>query len=306
MHRVSAAPDLTTRSNGLTDHQARQRVRVLDAMARVARERGYDSTTVADVVGQAGVSRRTFYGHFDDKRDCFVQGCWHGIALPFGAVDAPGSAEPDGGWRHTLRCGIWTLLDALVTIPDYTWIITIDSGAVRPAQAARAAMVEKWVDLLASLGDSIVGQEPGAQLLPRSTYRGVVGGIEVLVRKCLLESGIDALPDLADDVGRDRSRGSGRPSSTAAICETAAHAARAGARRPPCGSTIVDLTGREERVEQDGYAEQEPPEVARQLIDSGKLIANVLSRLDPKDWEPYSPTRANGAVAAIGGPPHPS
>ena len=46
-----------------------------------------------------------------------------------------------------------------------------------------------------------------------------------------------------------------------------------------------DLMGREERVEHDGYAEQDPADVARQLIDAGKLFANVLSRLDPQDWE---------------------
>lgn len=46
-----------------------------------------------------------------------------------------------------------------------------------------------------------------------------------------------------------------------------------------------DLMGREERVEHDGYAEQDPADVARQLIDAGKLFANVLSRLGPQDWE---------------------
>jgi hypothetical protein len=43
--------------------------------------------------------------------------------------------------------------------------------------------------------------------------------------------------------------------------------------------------GREERVEHDGYAEQEPRDVARQLADAAHLFANVLSRLDPEEWE---------------------
>lgn len=46
-----------------------------------------------------------------------------------------------------------------------------------------------------------------------------------------------------------------------------------------------DPMGREERVEHDGYGEQEPADVARQLIDAGKLFANVLSRLGQRDWE---------------------
>ena len=42
--------------------------------------------------------------------------------------------------------------------------------------------------------------------------------------------------------------------------------------------------GREERVEHDGYAEQEPEDVARQLADAAMLFSNVLSRLGHDDW----------------------
>jgi hypothetical protein len=43
--------------------------------------------------------------------------------------------------------------------------------------------------------------------------------------------------------------------------------------------------GREERVQYDGYAEQDVTDVARQLSDAAHLFANVLSRLNPNDWE---------------------
>ena len=42
---------------------------------------------------------------------------------------------------------------------------------------------------------------------------------------------------------------------------------------------------RDERVEYDGYAEQEPDRVARQLDDAAYLFANVLARLTPADWD---------------------
>ncbi|HET6919421.1 MAG TPA: DinB family protein [Jiangellaceae bacterium] len=47
----------------------------------------------------------------------------------------------------------------------------------------------------------------------------------------------------------------------------------------------LDSMGRDERVEHDGYAEQDPEDVARQLMDAAHLFANVLSRLGPEDWE---------------------
>jgi len=46
-----------------------------------------------------------------------------------------------------------------------------------------------------------------------------------------------------------------------------------------------DPMGRDERVEHDGYAEQDAGDVVRQLTDAAHLIANVLSRLGAEDWE---------------------
>lgn len=42
--------------------------------------------------------------------------------------------------------------------------------------------------------------------------------------------------------------------------------------------------GRDERVEHDGYAQQDPQDVARQLTDAAQLFAGVLDRLGDEDW----------------------
>ena len=43
-------------------------------------------------------------------------------------------------------------------------------------------------------------------------------------------------------------------------------------------------SGRDERVVHDGYAEQEPEDVARQLGDAAQMFSNVLARLTADDW----------------------
>lgn len=43
--------------------------------------------------------------------------------------------------------------------------------------------------------------------------------------------------------------------------------------------------GRDERVELDGYAEQDPRAVARQLTDAATLFTNVLGRLNRAEWD---------------------
>jgi DinB superfamily len=50
--------------------------------------------------------------------------------------------------------------------------------------------------------------------------------------------------------------------------------------QPDCPSS-----GREERVGHDGYAEQEPEDVARQLGDAAQMFSNVLTRLTADDWD---------------------
>ncbi len=43
--------------------------------------------------------------------------------------------------------------------------------------------------------------------------------------------------------------------------------------------------GRDERVEHDGYAGQDPAAVARQLRDAAAMFVNDLARLQPDEWE---------------------
>src|ERR687890_2263309 len=49
-----------------------QRGRIYQAMIEVVSERGYPETRVVDVIGVAGVSRKTFYELFESKEDCFL------------------------------------------------------------------------------------------------------------------------------------------------------------------------------------------------------------------------------------------
>ncbi len=46
-----------------------------------------------------------------------------------------------------------------------------------------------------------------------------------------------------------------------------------------------DPMGRDERVDHDGYAGQNPVDVTRQLLDAAAMFANVLARLDREDWD---------------------
>jgi AcrR family transcriptional regulator len=88
-----------------------QRDRLLAAMARVAAEGGYKTVAVREVIHTAGVSRRTFYEHFNDREECFhATLAWclnHTGTLMLQAYDRESS------WRKQIRAAMAALLGAL-------------------------------------------------------------------------------------------------------------------------------------------------------------------------------------------------
>ncbi len=55
-----------------TDRGSQHRLRLLEGMSVAVARKGYADVTIADVVAEAGVSKRTFYEHFSSKQDCLL------------------------------------------------------------------------------------------------------------------------------------------------------------------------------------------------------------------------------------------
>ncbi len=72
---------------------ARRRLR--DAALELFRERGYDATTTAEIAAKAGVTERTFFRHFPDKREALFDGeDAFRAALSDGVLAAPEELSP--------------------------------------------------------------------------------------------------------------------------------------------------------------------------------------------------------------------
>ncbi|MDS0135404.1 MULTISPECIES: helix-turn-helix domain-containing protein [unclassified Amycolatopsis] len=71
------------------------RERLLDAALDLFGERGYDSVTVAEIAERAGLTKRTFFRHFSDKREVLFAGQDVLSRIFAEAIaDAPASASP--------------------------------------------------------------------------------------------------------------------------------------------------------------------------------------------------------------------
>jgi len=62
------------------EEAAASRERILDAGARLFRERGFDGIGVADLMREAGLTHGAFYGHFASKEDLMAKACERALA----------------------------------------------------------------------------------------------------------------------------------------------------------------------------------------------------------------------------------
>jgi AcrR family transcriptional regulator len=82
---------------GMTRWEPNARGRLEEAAITLFRDRGYDNTTVAQIAERAGLTERTFFRHFADKREILFAGGPQLQGLVVAAVaSAPDSATPLG------------------------------------------------------------------------------------------------------------------------------------------------------------------------------------------------------------------
>ena len=108
------------------------RRRLLDGLAASIRERGYRDTTVADIVRHARTSKRTFYGQFSSKEECFVELLWAGNQEMIARIRA--AVDPEADWRDEIRQAV------------EAWVADIE---------ARPAVTLSWIRELPALGHDV-------------------------------------------------------------------------------------------------------------------------------------------------------
>lgn len=178
---------------------ASQRGRLLEAMAACVAEQGYAATTVAQVIARAGVSRKTFYEQFPDKRACFLAAWELGTDILLEQVLAAG-AEADG-WRARLRAGTDAYLEVLAAEPDFARSFMIEVLSVgEEALAHRAETNERFAAALAETHAQALAE--GAQLgpVPPWAFRAAAGAAWELTVEHLRTRGVEGLAELAPQI----------------------------------------------------------------------------------------------------------
>ena len=188
-----------------------QRDRIAAGIIAVVAEHGYHNATIAQISAAAGVSRRTFYGYFSSKEECFFD-AYSLIAAHLRQAATEDAAEFTE-WPDRVRAKVAAVLEVFAANPDLVRFFMIAPARAGNDIAARYRETTDYILLEITEG---MPAPPATRVPSEAAQFALLGGVAALiVRK--VEAG-DAsnldqlLPELLELVltpylGRERAVG---------------------------------------------------------------------------------------------------
>jgi AcrR family transcriptional regulator len=167
-----------------------QHERLIAGIIAAVAENGYGETTIADIVKEAGLSRKTFYEHFANKENCFEAAYEASFSFLWATMSAAG---PTGSWGETVRGRLEALLGALAAEPDLASFFLIAPTSVGDKIAERHHE---------SMRELVEGLTEGAPKSKKKTgpletqEQALAGGISRLVVRKIGDGEAAKLPEL--------------------------------------------------------------------------------------------------------------
>lgn len=115
--------------------QADQRRRLIEAVPGAVAARGYEATSVADIVKAAAVSRNAFYANFSDKEECFAAA--HEACQERLLAALKENCDRRASFEERLESALGRAFDLLAADPDLTRLIFVETPAAGEALARR-------------------------------------------------------------------------------------------------------------------------------------------------------------------------
>jgi AcrR family transcriptional regulator len=165
------------------------RDRLLDGLAASIADRGYRDTTVADVVRNAKTSKRTFYGEFASKEECFVELLQTNNEALIASIQA--AVDPDAQWDTQILSAVGAYVDHIAGRRAVTlsWIREAPGLGAAALPLHRLAM-EQLTDMLVVLTDSPGFHRAGLGPVSRPLALILLGGLRELTAQ-VVERGHD-------------------------------------------------------------------------------------------------------------------
>jgi AcrR family transcriptional regulator len=173
-----------------------KRRRMMDAIAELTAEGGYEATKIADIVRRAAVARKTLYDNFDGKEDLFLSAIHATMGEVRELVEA-GCAQADSP-EAGITAGLEALLDYVAEHPAASRMCMVEAISATPSSARiYDACVAEFVELFRR------GSPDGAEL-PETIEESLIGGVawilQLQIRRGEAAEAPDLLPELSQFV----------------------------------------------------------------------------------------------------------
>lgn len=153
------------------------RARLIAAMAHTLSSKSYAELTIADVVAEAGVSRRTFYEHFDGKPACFI--ALYEAATHQSLQVLRQALDPARPWHTQVPAVLGAYLGTLAASPALTRTLLVE---VLQLGAEGLVARRRAHEELATFIAVIVNGGPGVEgRLTQDLALAIVGGVHELL-----------------------------------------------------------------------------------------------------------------------------
>lgn len=175
--------------DSLTSHRSR----LLEGMAHAVAAKGYAETTIADIVREAAVSRRTFYEHFTTKAECLIALY---EAASHNALNVLRAAlDPERDWQDQVEQAMTAYLGGLAANPVLVRTLFIEIlGLGSDGLAARRRANDEITDFMLQVINSNRGTR---RPLSREMAMAIVGGVNELVLHAIETGRVEELRQLA-------------------------------------------------------------------------------------------------------------
>jgi len=117
--------------------QDRQRARLFAAAAAVFARSGYADASAEAIAREAGMSKATFYEHFDNKEDCIVALFDAAIATLADAMTSAGEAHVSSDPSTRVHATVRAYLQTLADYPDQSRTLLVEIVGAGPRAIER-------------------------------------------------------------------------------------------------------------------------------------------------------------------------
>jgi AcrR family transcriptional regulator len=166
---------------------------MMDAVAELTSEQGYEATKIADIVRCAKVARKTLYDNFDGKEDLFLAAVDLNVAELRTRVEKA-CAEVEGPWRRRIEAGLGAFLGFLAERPAAARMCLVEAISATPEAAVRYQVaLHDFVELLRGA----VPPHPG---LPDTIEESLIGGVAWIANQQIRRGGAPAAEELLPEL----------------------------------------------------------------------------------------------------------